>query len=523
MIEIRDFIAEMRKEKIEYNYLKIYISEKNDLGLLKKKSFHILKDFYINHIITSEYGDDWKEAAWDKRNILQSKLQNFENVENDILFKKYNIHEIIEKYGKEYPEVKFDSNPLSNKSLSNTRIHRRIEFSMDDENLFRCSKILFNNINESILLNLNTIVKYENLTRFPLNLNFLKFLYNNNLYSLYIEESGLTYLKFVIDDKHSKEVIVKKFLTDWNRISYKEFQTILDEFVITASEFWYIFLHFDQIYSKNKIKPAYKNPDIIKSRESFEVSTDFNLKNQYEEEFDLILKDEYATSKIIKKIEFNGNILESHFTDFQAFHICKGLKNQRPLYNKYVNKNYNSDDIFRAHELANTLLKNHGKKMIDFLLSLPTLPFKSQNFKILFSTLDKIKEKGINKNPIIRLKVKNENNDFDEVEFSFYSIDRTDYINQIAIKNITKKNSVCMISRDGRILPSENTSETGKNKNITPILKLFYQITKDKETLDNEIVSFGLETGKCSICGRKLEDENSIIKGIGPICESYLY
>lgn len=513
MIEIRDFIAEMRKEKIEFKYYKVYFSEKNDLGLLKKKSFQILKDFYINHIITSEYGDDWKEAAWNKRSILHSKIQNFENIENDILFKKYNIHEIIEKYGKEYPEVKFDSNPLFSKHKSCINI----------ENLFRCNKILFKNSTESILFSLAPILKYENLTRFAYNLNFLKYFYNNHQYSYHIEGSGLTYLKFVIDDKHSKEVTVKKFLTDWNRISFKEFQTILDEFSITQSEFWYVFLHFDQIYSKNKIKPAYKNPDIIKSRESFEVSTDFNLKNQYEEEFDLILKDEYATSKIIKKIEFNGNIFESHFTDFQAFHICKGLKNQRPLYNKYVNKNYNSDDIFRAHELANTLLKNHGKKMIDFLLSLPTLPFKSQNFKILFSTLDKIKEKGINKNPIIRLKVKNENNDFDEVEFSFYSIDRTDYINQIAIKNITKKNSVCMISRDGRILPSENTSETGKNKNITPILKLFYQITKDKETLDNEIVSFGLETGKCSICGRKLEDENSIIKGIGPICESYLY
>ena len=158
--------------------------------------------------------------------------------------------------------------------------------------------------------------------------------------------------------------------------------------------------------------------------------------------------------------------------------------------------------------------------MIDFILSLPTLPFKCENYKLLFSILDNIRSKQINQNPIIRLKLKNQDGKEEEIEFSFYSVDNSIYKNQIRIK---KSNlNICDISRNGKVIPEENTIDNGRNKNITPILQFFYRITENTDGLNQAILSYGRETGKCSVCGKALEDERSIAKGIGPICEKYI-
>lgn len=246
----------------------------------------------------------------------------------------------------------------------------------------------------------------------------------------------------------------------------------------------------------------------------------FTKLNPYQEDIKAVLENNYANGKIIKTLYFKNQILESLFTDFQAFHICKGLKNQSYLHNKYQNNKQTEEDTFLAHSLANTLLKEKGKKMVDFVLSLPSLPFKSEQFQILFSKLDKIRLEGKNENPIIRLKIPNEKGTEDEIEFSFYAIDGKKYINQIITK--TKKSEVFSVTRNGTILPNENNLSNGKNLNITPILQLFYHISKSNENFNQAVISYGIESGKCSVCGRKLNDEKSKLKGIGPVCDKIL-
>src|SRR5690606_13704005 len=120
------------------------------------------------------------------------------------------------------------------------------------------------------------------------------------------------------------------------------------------------------------------------------------------------------------------------------------------------------------------------------------------NFKILFSTLDKLRLNN-NENPTITLKSKN-----GDVEFTFVMVDKTKYLNQIRVTNKTSKHDLFTVSRDGKVLPNENTTTVGILKNITPVLELFYQITENEKGLNEAIINYGIETGRCSVCGIKL-------------------
>ncbi len=160
--------------------------------------------------------------------------------------------------------------------------------------------------------------------------------------------------------------------------------------------------------------------------------------------------------------------------------------------------------------------------MINFILTLPSLPFENKDFNILFSTLDKIRINGGNENPTIRLSVPNEEGLNDEVEFYFYVIEGKKYINQIMVKNITKKTEIFTVTRNGGILPKENIKSYMKNLNITPVLQFFYYISKSNVNFNQAVLSYGIESGKCSICGRVLKDETSKLKGIGPKCEKLM-
>jgi Family of unknown function (DUF6011) len=153
-------------------------------------------------------------------------------------------------------------------------------------------------------------------------------------------------------------------------------------------------------------------------------------------------------------------------------------------------------------------------------LSIPPLPFKCSNFKILFSSLDK--RRSQNENPVVRLKIKNHENATEEIEYSFLMEENTKYINQIRVRNKTTNTELFDVNREGIVIPKENTRENGVNKNITPILQLFYRITENENGLKEAIFSYGIETGQCSICGRTLTDTVSKMKGIGPVCEKFV-
>lgn len=81
-----------------------------------------------------------------------------------------------------------------------------------------------------------------------------------------------------------------------------------------------------------------------------------------------------------------------------------------------------------------TLLNQKGKSLINFILSIPPLPFNCNNFKILFSSLDKRRDQ--NENPVVRLKIKNHENATEEIEYCFLMEENTKYINQIRARGV---------------------------------------------------------------------------------------
>ena len=516
MEEIHSFIQKIKKEKILFKEFRISLTEDNDFEFLKVSSSKILLHSYLTHIVRSEFKvDNWnyswfrslfqnvgteEEIEYDKvYETLEKQCKNFGLNNKGEIFDKYNIHTIVK-------ELK------SNSENSNSKL-RFIG------NFVNAYDVYFQSIKKPLCLKEFLLLNNDD----GFNVSALKRFINDSIfYNFHInfDRENLRHykLKLLIDDLHEIHFRGGEFLTNWNLVSYKEFKDLHTDYNLNQSESLYLILHFDKLYSKQKTIGLLKRNTLFQNKEDF--TKKFNIKNNYNEDILDTLKNEYGNGRVREIIDFEGKIIESQFSTFQAFHICKGLKNQRPLYNKYINNKFSQEDKFKAHQLANDLLKSKGKVMIDFILSLPTLPFKCENYKLLFSILDNIRSKQINQNPIIRLKLKNQDGKEEEIEFSFYSVDNSIYKNQIRIK---KSNlNICDISRNGKVIPEENTIDNGRNKNITPILQFFYRITENTDGLNQAILSYGRETGKCSVCGKALEDERSIAKGIGPICEKYI-
>lgn len=260
----------------------------------------------------------------------------------------------------------------------------------------------------------------------------------------------------------------------------------------------------------------------VKQEISMNETITFDDHNAIElvQEFEETLLDNYAKEEIITTLVFNQDTLESKFNDFQAFHICRGLRNQQFLYEKYLSNRFNLEDRFRAHKLANDTLKKFGKSYIDFILSLPTLPFKTDRFKVLFNKMDKMKENIAL--PTLRFSIKNVHGFDENIELEFLVQDGNIYKNQLRVKNTTTNQTVLNISRNGKVKLEDNVKTDEKNRNITPVIQLFYQIAKDENELNQAIISYGIESGKCSICGKTLTNELSKLEGIGPVCKTYL-
>ncbi|WP_353734733.1 DUF6011 domain-containing protein [Algoriella sp.] len=47
-------------------------------------------------------------------------------------------------------------------------------------------------------------------------------------------------------------------------------------------------------------------------------------------------------------------------------------------------------------------------------------------------------------------------------------------------------------------------------------------MSANKNKLNEAIIAYGIESGKCSVCGIILTDELSKLDGIGPVCKQYM-
>ena len=247
-----------------------------------------------------------------------------------------------------------------------------------------------------------------------------------------------------------------------------------------------------------------------------ELPEEFKIENQHVEDEKIILSNDAFENRLKVILEIDGQEIETIFNDFEAFSICAGMEDRHA---RHIARTYfiskETNNVLEAHLLAMQVVEKYGTKLLSYLLILPQLPFKSTDATQVFSELDKRKQ--TQDFPILRLVFKNENDEVEKIQMSYFSekIAKSRIRNDdvIIVRNQTTGKYIMKISRSGFVVPEHNA------KKVIPILQVFVQFSKNSR---EAILHYGLETGECSICGRELNVLDSIKRGIGPVCVKYL-
>mgnify|MGYP000037535516 CR=1 FL=1 len=258
----------------------------------------------------------------------------------------------------------------------------------------------------------------------------------------------------------------------------------------------------------DKINPIKADPKLEEDKIKHEIEQSFDKDNPYEIDILSLTKNgiDFEKRKIERK-KIGNEFIDTIFSDIEAFSICLGAEENklRNIANDFFKGEIPSDsNLILAHNSSMNAFQRYGAEYLALVLSLPKLPFKAVDAKQIFSELD-IRNKNTT-NPAFRIII----NDKKYLIKFYEDLPNNFKSKEIAIiQDKTSRETIFYLSRAGQILPNQNV------KNIIPTLTLFLRISTDPRT---HILNYGLETGECSICGRKLTDPISIKKGIGPIC-----
>jgi hypothetical protein len=240
-----------------------------------------------------------------------------------------------------------------------------------------------------------------------------------------------------------------------------------------------------------------------------ELPQQFKHLNKFEKEVLQIVQGESDyLNRDLRMIRMDENLVESRLTDFEAFSICRGLKDRwsKKMSVRYFSGDHDDELIFLAHNRAIETIEKYGDILVLHLITLPSLPFQASSSHQIFSHLDQ--KKKITQDPIVRLWFEKE-----KIQFSFYRKPETTngsyYPNVIVARSKSTNEDLFLLSRDGKCVPLSAT------RNIGPLIQTFISYSG---ALEEQIIHYGLQTGECSICGRPLSDPESLRIGIGPIC-----
>ena len=250
-----------------------------------------------------------------------------------------------------------------------------------------------------------------------------------------------------------------------------------------------------------------------KTPKSFEISHPFK-----ELQRESVYSENKFDTKETRTVHYGDEEIQTIFSDFEACSVCLGLidSNAKRMAREFFKSNQLSpSDEISVHRTAMAALTKYGHKMIRYVMSLPPLPFNALNATNIFSEIDKRIAKQ--NYPVLRITFRNNNNQVEKIHISYLSdySDKTPTKNYniLQVKNSTTGQKLMQISRSGDVVPDKDA------KNIIPILQLFVQFSKNTKSY---ILSYGHQTGECSVCGRELVDLESIKLGIGPRCRQYL-
>lgn len=196
-----------------------------------------------------------------------------------------------------------------------------------------------------------------------------------------------------------------------------------------------------------------------------ELETQFSTLSKWQNNILEVAKGNYANGEILTQISIEQGEVDSWFTDFQAFCICKGYKEKKMLYDKFSEGTYTPQDQLNAHRFAMKMLNNgQGREMIGFLMSLPEETFKCEPFAKLFEMIQK--------------------EDFKGIEYKFLGKSETLKVGYhqkelfgkeyIEVRNAENRIAF-IVNREGGVKLESNIEDKMKNKNITNILNVVYQ------------------------------------------------
>lgn len=218
----------------------------------------------------------------------------------------------------------------------------------------------------------------------------------------------------------------------------------------------------------------------------------------------------------VKVHQNNGFDFKSIFSDLEAFSLCGGLKSgvARALSKRFFNKApISSQDLFDAHAFGMTALEQYGSDFVSMCLTLPPLPYNDFKITKAFQLLGKLK-KG---DPSVSFLLPN-NAGYDGyeehcIEFGLKEVSHSLDKETIYIKKRETGEVVAVLRSDGTITPAKNHNFYRSQ------MLLFISFLDDPS---EALLSFGVKTGNCAICGRELSTPESAIRGIGPICAKNL-
>lgn len=204
--------------------------------------------------------------------------------------------------------------------------------------------------------------------------------------------------------------------------------------------------------------------------------------------------------------KFENETLEETLSDFEVFAICMGLTDkqmQRLSRDFFEGKEIAADDFSKAQEVANAAIKKYGKEHIEYLVQLPSMPFKTDNVRNLFCEIER--NRRLTGKPEVTINLKSKDS-IEEIQISYFNVESRDVI------KVTEKSGtgeICLIDKKGILVPGE------KNKRILPILRLLLRTSNE---IGEKVMYYGHKTGNCYLCGRLLTDLESVKIGLGPIC-----
>lgn len=222
----------------------------------------------------------------------------------------------------------------------------------------------------------------------------------------------------------------------------------------------------DEQYDKVRAEWMKEKREPYKQKElKEELENQFSTLSKWQNNILEVAKGNYANGEILTQISIEQGEVDSWFTDFQAFCICKGYKEKKMLYDKFSEGTYTPQDQLNAHRFAMKMLNNgQGREMIGFLMSLPEETFKCEPFAKLFEMIQK--------------------EDFKGIEYKFLGKSETLKVGYhqkelfgkeyIEVRNAENRIAF-IVNREGGVKLESNIEDKMKNKNITNILNVVYQ------------------------------------------------